>query len=55
VESSARFAGPLIADEVALSSSIQTEPFTIISTAPTGMPGNATIQARPDKLELFSG
>jgi Tfp pilus assembly protein PilX len=55
VESSARFAGPMIADEVALSSSIQTEPFTIISTAPTGMPGNATIQARPDKLELFSG
>lgn len=55
VQSSAKFAGPLIADEVVLSSSVESSPFGHITTAPTGMPGNDTIQARPDKLELFSG
>lgn len=55
VQSSARFAGPIIADEVILSSSVQSAPFGIIGTSPTGLPGNSTIHARPDKLELFSG
>jgi hypothetical protein len=36
-------------------SSLQTEPFSTIVTAPTGMPGNSNVFAKPDKLELFSG
>lgn len=55
VESSLKFSGPLIADEVWLGSSLQGQPFTTIGTAPTGMPGNSTVYAKPDKLELFSG
>lgn len=55
VQSSAKFAGPIIADEVVLSSSVQSSPFGFIGTAPTGLPGNDTVYARPDKLELFSG
>jgi Tfp pilus assembly protein PilX len=55
VLSSVRFAGPIIADEVYVESSLQTEPFTTIVTSPTGLPGNATTWAKPDKLELFSG
>jgi hypothetical protein len=27
----------------------------VIVPAPTGMPGNTSIYAKPDKLELFSG
>jgi type II secretory pathway pseudopilin PulG len=53
--SSIRFQGPVIADEVYVDSSLQTEPFSIIVTAPTGMPGHSNIFAKPDKLELFSG
>jgi Tfp pilus assembly protein PilX len=52
--SSIRFQGPVIADEVYTDSSLQTEPFAVIVTAPTGMPGNTSIYAKPDKLELFS-
>jgi hypothetical protein len=55
VQSSAKVAGPLIADEVVLSSSVASFPFGLIGTAPTGLPGNDTIYALPDKLELFSG
>lgn len=53
--SSIRFQGPVISDEVFVDSSLQTEPFSTIVTAPTGMPGNSNIYAKPDKLELFSG
>jgi Tfp pilus assembly protein PilX len=53
--SSVRVAGPVIADEVYVESSLQTEPFTTIVTSPTALPGNSTTWARPDKLELFSG
>jgi Tfp pilus assembly protein PilX len=53
--SSIRFQGPVIADEVYTDSSLQTEPFSTIVTAPTGMPGNSNVFAKPDKLELFSG
>jgi hypothetical protein len=52
--SSIRYQGPVIADEVYTDSSLQTEPFGIIVTAPTGMPGNTSMYAKPDKLELFS-
>jgi Tfp pilus assembly protein PilX len=52
--SSIRFQGPVISDEVYVDSSLQTEPFSTIGTAPTGMPGNSNIYAKPDKLELFS-
>ena len=55
VESSSAFAGPIIADEVSLNSSVDTTPFGLISTAPSGMPGSATVNARPDKPQLFSG
>jgi hypothetical protein len=55
VQSSAKFAGPIIADEVILSSSVQSSPFGTIGTSPTGLPGNQTIYAKPDRLELFSG
>jgi Tfp pilus assembly protein PilX len=53
--SSIRVAGPVIADEVYVDSSLQTEPFTTIVTTPTGLPGNTAMAAKPDKLELFSG
>jgi Tfp pilus assembly protein PilX len=53
--SSVRVAGPVIADEVYVESSLQTEPFTTITTSPTGLPGNSTVWAKPGKLELFSG
>jgi Tfp pilus assembly protein PilX len=53
--SSVRFAGPVIADEVYVDSSLQTEPFSTIVTSPTGLPGNNAVYAAPDKLELFSG
>jgi Tfp pilus assembly protein PilX len=53
--SSIRFQGPVIADEVYTDSSLQTEPFSTIVSAPTGMPGNTSIYAKPDKMELFSG
>jgi hypothetical protein len=55
IESSTAFAGPIIADEVSLNSSVDTTPFGLISTAPSGMPGSATVNARPDKPQLFSG
>jgi hypothetical protein len=55
VESSSAFAGPIIADEVSLNSSVDTTPFGLISTAPSGMPGSTTVNARPDKPQLFSG
>lgn len=55
VDGSARFAGPLISDEVDLNSSIQAEGFGLITTAPSGMPGNTTVNAQPDKPQLFSG
>lgn len=53
--SSVKVAGPVIADEVYVESSLQTEPFVTIVTSPTGLPGNSTTWAKPDKLELFSG
>jgi Tfp pilus assembly protein PilX len=55
VGSSSEFAGPIIADEVSLASSIDAESFGFISTSPSGMPGNSSINARPGKLELFAG
>jgi hypothetical protein len=55
VDGSLVFAGPLIADEVHLNSSIDAMPFTMIGTSPSGLPGNQAIYAKPDKLELFSG
>jgi Tfp pilus assembly protein PilX len=55
VDGSARFSGPLISDEVDLNSSVQAESFGMISTAPSGMPGNSTVNAQPDKPQLFSG
>jgi hypothetical protein len=55
VESSSQFAGPIIADEVDLESSIDASYFGTIGTAPTGMPGNTTVNAQPDKPQLFSG
>jgi Tfp pilus assembly protein PilX len=53
--SSIRYQGPVISDEVFTDSSLQTEPFSVIVTAPTGMPGNSSLYAKPDKMELFSG
>jgi Tfp pilus assembly protein PilX len=53
--SSVKVAGPVIADEVYVESSLQTEPFVTIVTSPTGLPGNATTWVKPEKLELFSG
>jgi hypothetical protein len=55
IESSSQFAGPIIADEVDLESSIDSTPFGTIGQAPTGMPGNATVNAQPDKPQLFAG
>jgi hypothetical protein len=55
VESSTDFAGPIIADEVDLKSSVNAESFGLIVTSPAGMPGNSTVNARPDKPQLFSG
>jgi hypothetical protein len=55
IESSSQFAGPIIADEVDLESSIDASQFGVIGSAPTGMPGNATVNAQPDKPQLFSG
>jgi hypothetical protein len=55
IESSSQFAGPIIADEVDLESSIDASHFGTIGVAPTGMPGNETVNAQPDKPQLFSG
>jgi Tfp pilus assembly protein PilX len=55
VKSSSEFAGPVIADEVYLESSIDLEHFGIITTVPSGMPGNTTVNAYPDKPQLFAG
>jgi hypothetical protein len=55
VKSSSEFAGPIIADEVALESSIDVEPFGLITTVPSGMPGNSSVNAYPDKPQLFAG
>jgi Tfp pilus assembly protein PilX len=55
VGSSSDFAGPIIADEVDLDSSVDAESFGFIVTSPSGMPGNSAINARPGNLELFSG
>lgn len=55
VDGSARLAGPLISDEVDLNSPVQAESFGMISTAPSGMPGNSTVNAQPDKPQLFAG
>jgi hypothetical protein len=52
--SSIKVAGPVIADEVYVDSSLTTEPFPVIVTAPTGMPGNTTLYAKAEKMELFS-
>jgi hypothetical protein len=55
VTSSFQFGGPLIADEVSLGSSVQSGYFLTLTSSPTGMPGNSTVYAKPDKLQLFSG
>ena len=48
-------AGPIIADEVVVNSSIDMYGFAVISDVIPGMPGNATVYAQPKKPELFSG
>jgi Tfp pilus assembly protein PilX len=55
IKSSSEFAGPIIADEVALESSIDAQGFGTITTGPSGMPGNSTVNAYPDKPQLFAG
>jgi hypothetical protein len=48
-------AGPIIADEVVLNSSVQEMGFGTLQEVPTGMPGNPLVVAQPDKPELYSG
>jgi Tfp pilus assembly protein PilX len=55
VDSSLKVAGPIIADEVLVNSSIQMYGFAVISEVIPGMPGNATVYSQPKKPELFSG
>ena len=55
VDSSVQIAGPIIADEVVVLSSIDMYGFSTISEAAPGMPGSATVYAQPKKPELFSG
>lgn len=50
-----RASGPIIADEVVLSSSTEEQGFSTIGEVPTGMPGNPVVYAQPDKPELYSG
>jgi Tfp pilus assembly protein PilX len=54
-DSSLKIAGPIIADEVVVNSSIDMYGFAVISEVIPGMPGNATVFAQPRKPELFSG
>jgi hypothetical protein len=55
VESSLSIAGPMIADEVMINSSIQMHGFSTIAEVISGMPGSSTVYAQPKKPELFSG
>jgi Tfp pilus assembly protein PilX len=55
VDGSVKSAGPLIADEVVVASSIDLNGFGFISEVVPGMPGNATVYSQPKKPELFSG
>jgi hypothetical protein len=56
VDSSTRFSGPILADEVDLESSVQAEGFDTITTSPVGMPGNGTAaNGQLGTPELFSG
>jgi hypothetical protein len=48
-------AGPIIADEVVLNSSVQEQGFSTLEEVPTGMPGNPLVVAQPDEPELYSG
>jgi hypothetical protein len=54
-DSSLKIAGPIIADEVVVNSSIDMYGFAVISEVIPGMPGNGTVYAQPKKPELFSG
>jgi hypothetical protein len=54
-DSALKIAGPIIADEVFVTSSIDMYGFAVISEAIPGMPGNATVYSQPKKPELFSG
>jgi Tfp pilus assembly protein PilX len=54
-DSSLKVAGPIIADEVVVNSSIDMYGFAVISEVIPGMPGNALVYAQPKKPELFSG
>jgi Tfp pilus assembly protein PilX len=54
-DSSLKVAGPIIADEVMVNSSIDMYGFAVISEVIPGMPGNALVYAQPKKPELFSG
>lgn len=48
-------AGPIIADEVVLNSSVQEMGFGTLEEVPNGMPGNPLVVAQPDVPELYSG
>jgi hypothetical protein len=54
-DSSLKIAGPIIADEVVVNSSIDMYGFAIISEVIPGMPGNTAVNSQPKKPELFSG
>jgi hypothetical protein len=54
VASSSEFAGPIIADEVSLNSSIDIGGFNWMTTSPTALPGNPTMYSQPGKPE-FTG
>jgi Tfp pilus assembly protein PilX len=54
-DSALKIAGPIIADEVFVTSSIDMYGFAVISEVIPGMPGNGTVYAQPKKPELFSG
>jgi hypothetical protein len=56
IENSFEFGGPIIADEVMVTGSVKSQPFAMFGdTTPSGMPGNKTVTAQPDKPQLFSG
>jgi hypothetical protein len=55
VSSASNFAGPIIADEVNLNSSIEIGGFNWMVSSPTALPGNPTIYAEPGKPEYFAG
>ena len=46
--------GPIVGNTVIINNAVTTDSFPTVTTVPTGMPGEETVYAQPNRPELFS-